>query len=82
MAAPDSATIRLGLIVLIIVLFVLYGIFYIGIVGLLFSVAIGLIVYSFEFPVELTIAIILLSGIVWKSILSKLMLFCEIVFRS
>jgi len=70
---PDATTIRLGAAVVVAVLYLLYAIFYIGLSGLLFSVAIGLIAFSLHVPIELSLAIIILSGILWKMLLSKLL---------
>ena len=47
-------------------LYILYGIGGIGITGLLFSFAIGLIVNSYTDNLELTVAGVILSGLVWK----------------
>ena len=50
-------------------LYTLYGLFQIGLAGLLFSYAIGLIVISFDFPIELTTAIVILSGLAWRMVM-------------
>jgi hypothetical protein len=47
-------------------LYILYAIFGIGMTGLLFSFAIGLIVTSFNQPIELIVAATILSGLVYK----------------
>ena len=70
---PDVATIRLGTAVVVAVLYLLYALFYIGLSGLLFSIAIGLIVFSLHIPLELSLASVILSGIVWKMFLSRLL---------
>jgi hypothetical protein len=44
-------------------IYILYGLFIIGMTGLLFSFAIGLIVASFEQPPALVVAAVILSGI-------------------
>jgi hypothetical protein len=46
-------------------LYILYGIFGIGMTGLLFSFAVGLIVASFNDHVELIVASTILSGLFW-----------------
>jgi hypothetical protein len=48
------------------VLYSLYGLFGIGMTGLLFSFAIGLIILSLNQPVELIVAAVILSGLVYK----------------
>jgi hypothetical protein len=63
-----KVTIREGLIYSILVFYILYGFFGIGVPGLIFSLGIGLIVLSFDKSMEITIASILFSGIAWKMI--------------
>ena len=69
--ATDSAVIRRGFVYVFIVLYVIYALFEIGLSGLLFSLAIGLILLSFNFPLELTTAIVILSGLAWRMIIIK-----------
>jgi hypothetical protein len=52
-------------------LYSLYGIFGIGMTGLLFSFAIGLIVTSLGQPIELNVAATILSGLVYKIIAER-----------
>lgn len=52
-------------------LYILYGIGGIGITGLLFSFAIGLIVNSYTDNLELTVAGVILSGLVWKLVVDR-----------
>jgi hypothetical protein len=47
-------------------LYILYGLFGIGMTGLLFSFAIGLIVLSTEQPIEICVAVVILSGLLFK----------------
>jgi hypothetical protein len=47
-------------------LYTLYGLFGIGMTGLLFSFAIGLITLSMDQPVELIVASVILSGLLYK----------------
>jgi hypothetical protein len=49
-------------------LYALYGLFGIGMTGLLFSFAIGLIALSMDQPIELTVAITILAGLFYKVI--------------
>jgi hypothetical protein len=49
-------------------LYALYGLFGIGMTGLLFSFAIGLIFLSLDQPLELTVASVILSGLAYKII--------------
>ncbi len=49
-------------------LYSLYGLFGIGMTGLLFSFAIGLIFLSLNQPIELIVAAVILSGLVYKVI--------------
>lgn len=52
-------------------LYILYGIFGIGMTGLLFSFSIGLIVTSFNQPLELIVAATILSGLVFKIVTER-----------
>lgn len=52
-------------------LYSLYGIFGIGMTGLLFSFAIGLLVLSTAQPVEVVVAAVILSGVAWKLLLDR-----------
>ena len=52
-------------------LYFLYGLSYIGLTGILFSVAIGLIGFSFHMDFKLVVAAIILSGILWNMVLRK-----------
>jgi hypothetical protein len=60
-----------GFVYAFIILYIIYALFQIGLAGLLFSFAIGLILHSFEFSLELTTAIAILSGLLWKMLLGK-----------
>lgn len=55
-----------GLLYGFLAFYVLYGFTVIGTTGLLMSLAVGLIVFSFEVGVELSVASVVLSGIAWK----------------
>jgi len=61
-----KVTIREGLIYGFLAFYILYAFAGIGISGLLFSLAIGLIVLSFEMPLELTVACVIISGLLVK----------------
>jgi hypothetical protein len=67
----EANTLRRNASIGFLVLYSLYGIFGIGMTGLLFSFAIGLIVMSFRYPIELTVAATILSGLVWKVIMDR-----------
>lgn len=67
----DTNTLRRNASVGFLALYAIYGIFGIGMTGLLFSFAIGLIVMSFRYPIELTVAATILSGLVWKVIVDR-----------
>lgn len=74
MAAPTmdlSLILRRVFVVIFLSFYSLYGLFQIGFAGLLFSYAIGLIAISFEFPIELTTAIVILSGLAWRMVLHR-----------
>jgi hypothetical protein len=68
MTSTDSTAFRKGFVYTLIVLYCVYALFQIGLAGLLFSLAIGLILHSFDFPLELLTAFIILSGLAWKII--------------
>jgi hypothetical protein len=53
-------------------LYILYGIFGIGMTGLLFSFAVGLIVASFNQHVEIIVATTILSGLFWTFFAKRL----------
>ena len=61
-----KVTLRDGLLYGFLGFYILYGFTVIGTTGLLMSLAIGLIVLSFEVGIELSIAAVVLSGIAWK----------------
>jgi hypothetical protein len=67
----DTNTVRRNVSIGFLVLYAVYGIFGVGMTGLLFSFAIGLIVLSFRYPIELTVAATILSGLVWKVIAER-----------
>lgn len=52
-------------------LYSLYGLFGIGMTGLLFSFAIGLLVLSTAQPVEVVVAATILAGVAWKLLLDR-----------
>lgn len=52
-------------------LYILYGIFGVGMTGLLFSFAVGLIVTSMDQPLELIVASTILSGLMYKVIAER-----------
>jgi hypothetical protein len=67
----SGTTIRRGFAYGFVAIYVLYALANIGMTGLLFSFAVGLIVSSFEHPVELVSAAIILSGLLWKVFFSR-----------
>jgi len=52
-------------------LYSLYGLFGIGMTGLLFSFAVGLLVLSTAQPVEVVVAATILAGVAWKLLLDR-----------
>lgn len=67
----DTNTLRRNASLGFLALYAIYGLFGIGMTGLLFSFAIGLIVMSLRYPIELTVAATILSGLVWKVIVDR-----------
>lgn len=61
-----KVSLRDGLLYGLLGFYVLYGFTVIGTTGLLMSLAIGLIVLSFDVGIELSIAAVVISGIAWK----------------
>jgi len=59
-------TLRQGLVYGFLAFYILYAFAGIGISGLLFSLAVGLIVLSFEMSLELTVASVIISGLLIK----------------
>jgi hypothetical protein len=64
----DGKMFRQKIVYSFLALYILYGIFGIGMTGLLFSFAIGLIITSFNQPLELIVAGTILSGLMFKII--------------
>jgi len=64
--ALDSTSIRHGFVYSFMALYILYALFRIGLAGLLYSLSIGLILYSFDISIELITSIVILSGLAWK----------------
>ena len=60
-------TVREGIIYGFLGFYVLYAFAGIGVTGLLFSLAVGLIVLSFELSLELTVAAVIISGLLAKA---------------
>jgi hypothetical protein len=75
--AADKVGLKFDLPTILLVIYVLYAIISIGMTGLLFSVAIGLILYGVVDSYPLLVAAIILSGIVWKVWLQKYLNFRE-----
>lgn len=67
----NSTGIRKGFVYAFLVLYVLFALGNVGMTGLLFSFAIGLIVSGLDFDVELTVAAIILSGLLWKVLFER-----------
>jgi len=61
-----KVTLRDGLLYGFLGFYILYGFTVIGTTGLLMSLAIGLIVLSFDVGLELSIAAVVMTGIAWK----------------
>ena len=64
----ETPTMYRGFLYFILICYIFYAIFGIGATGLFFSLAIGLIAFSMEFSLELVVAFLILSGLVWKFI--------------
>jgi hypothetical protein len=69
----EKLTLRHGIIYAFLAFYVLYAFVGIGVTGLLFSFAIGLIAHSFEASLEITVSSIILSGIAWKVVKNRSM---------
>ena len=67
----DTNSVRRNASLGFLALYAVYGIFGIGMTGLLFSFAIGLIVMSFRYSIELTVAAVILSGLGWKMVMDR-----------
>lgn len=66
-----AAGVRKGFVYAFLTLYVLYALGSIGMTGLLFSFAIGLIVSGLDYDFELTAASIILSGLLWKVLFDR-----------
>ncbi len=62
-----SPGVRRGFTYAFLVLYVLWGLGNIGVTGLLMSFAIGLVASSFDMTMELVVALVILTGILYKS---------------
>jgi hypothetical protein len=67
----EKKTLRHGFIYGFLAFYILYAITSIGMTGLLFSLAIGLIAFSFDISLEITLAFVILSGLLWKVVTTK-----------
>jgi hypothetical protein len=67
----DTDVLRRGVVITILCLYIVYGILYIGVTGLLMSAAIGLILISLDFSFELTTALVILIGILWQTVVLR-----------
>jgi hypothetical protein len=67
------ATVQLkqGFILGLLGIYVVYGIFGIGMTGLLFSFAAGLLVLSVNQPIEVVVAATIISGLAWKLLFNR-----------
>ena len=61
-----KVTLHDGLLYGFLGVYILYGFTVLGMTGLLFSFAVGLIVLSFHVRVELSVAAVVLAGVAWK----------------
>lgn len=71
--AVNLKGLKLDFPTILLAIYVLYAVFSIGMTGLLFSVAVGLVLYGLVDRYELLVAGVILSGIVWKVYLSKVL---------
>ena len=71
MLGMNSKEIRHKIVYIFLGLYLVYGVVYIGMTGVLFSAAIGLIAMSFHSPPELMVAGVIISGIVWNQIFRR-----------
>jgi hypothetical protein len=65
MLGMNSKEIRHKIVYIFLGIYLVYGIVYIGMTGVLFSAAVGLIAMSFHCPPELMVAGIIISGLMW-----------------
>lgn len=52
-------------------IYIVYGIGALGLIGLLFSAAVGLIFHGLHFELEFVLAATILSGVLWKGVLGR-----------
>jgi cytoskeletal protein RodZ len=62
----ETITVREGFIYAFLIFYILYALGGIGMTGLLFSLSIGLIVLSFNKKLEINVASVIFSGLLWK----------------
>lgn len=67
----SKLTLHDGLIYAFLVVYILYALGGIGMPGLLFSLAIGLIALSFDMSLEIIVACVIFSGIAWKLVMDR-----------
>lgn len=71
MLGMNSKEIRHKIVYIFLGLYLVYGVVYIGMTGVLFSAAVGLIAMSFHSPPELMVAGVIISGLVWNQIFHR-----------
>jgi len=67
----NSREIRHKIVYIFLGLYLVYGVIYIGMTGVLFSAAVGLIAMSVHSPPELMVAAVIISGLLWNQIFRR-----------
>ena len=66
-----SKEVRHKIVYIFLGLYLVYGVVYIGMTGVLFSTAIGLIALSFKTTPEIMAAVVILSGLAWNQVFRR-----------
>jgi hypothetical protein len=62
----DGRVVKQSLVYGFLGIYILYALFAVGMTGLLFSAAVGLILIGLNFSIEMTVAATILSGLIWR----------------
>jgi hypothetical protein len=62
---------RHGIAYAVLILYAIYALKNIGISGLMFGLGVGIVAYGFDFPLELSVVLVILGGFGWKSYYSR-----------
>jgi hypothetical protein len=62
-----NTKVRHGIAYAVLILYAIYALKNIGMSGLMFGLGVGIVAYGFDFPLELSVLLVILGGFGWKS---------------